>query len=59
MEHSKHLSLRLQLKDFKLLQEIAKARGIDMSDFVRQALRSEFARLNYLDDATKKALGVG
>ena len=52
------IGIRLPLKDYKLLRQIAKARGIDVSDFVRQALRSEFAELSYLDDADKKALGV-
>ena len=59
MKHvNKHLSVRLPLMDYRLLQDISKARGIDVSDFVRQALRSEFAKLSYLDDASKKALGV-
>ena len=54
----KQIGVRLPLEDYRLLKEIAKARGMDVSDFVRQALRSEFAELSYLDDADKKALGV-
>lgn len=55
---TKQIAIRLRSEDYKLLNEIANARGIDVSDFVRQALRSEFAKLSYLDDASKKALGV-
>lgn len=54
----KQIGVRLPLEDYKLLQEIANARGTDVSDFVRQAIRAEFAKLSYLDDASKKALGV-
>ena len=55
---TKQIAIRLRSEDYRLLQRIARARSIDVSDFVRQALRSEFAKLSYLDDASKKALGV-
>jgi len=55
---TKNVGIRLRPEDYRLLEHIAKARGIDKSDFIRQAIRSEFAKLGYLDDRSKKALGV-
>lgn len=55
---TKQIGVRVLKSDYELLQEIARGRGIDVSDFVRQLIRSEFAKLNYLDDDVKKALGL-
>jgi uncharacterized protein (DUF1778 family) len=55
---TKQIAVRLTPTDYRLLKEISKARGIDISDFIRQAIRSEFAKLSYLDASTKKALGI-
>lgn len=55
---TKQIGVRVVPRDYKLLQEISKGRGIDVSDFVRQLIRVEFAKLNYLGDDAKKALGV-
>ena len=41
-----------------LLDKVCKARGEDLSDFVRRAIRKELAALSFFDDDTKKALGV-
>jgi len=46
-------------KDLKeLLQNVAKARGEAVSSFIRRSIKKELARLGYLPDAEKKALGV-
>jgi len=37
---------------------ISEAKGIDASDFVREALRRRFAELAFLSQEEKKALGV-
>jgi len=55
---TKQIGVKMLPSDYDLLKEIARGRGIDVSDFVRQLIRSELARLNYFDDDTKKALGL-
>jgi hypothetical protein len=44
--------------DTILLRRICESRGEDVSDFVRRAIRSEFARLSFLKPLEKKALGI-
>jgi len=55
---TKQIGVRMLPSDYNLLKDIARGRGIDVSDFVRQLIRSELARLNYLGDDTRKALGI-
>jgi hypothetical protein len=45
-------------KDRSLLVKVCKARGEDLSDFVRLAIRKELAALSFLPDEDKKALGM-
>jgi len=52
------VGVRFAESDFKLLQEISASRGQSMSDFIRLAVKKEYARLSYLSDAEKKALGA-
>ena len=40
----------------QLLEEVSRARGEDVSDFVRRSIKRELARLGYLPDADLKAL---
>lgn len=49
---------RMQKQDVDLLKKITKARGEDLSDFVRRAVYKELAGLNYLSEEQKKALGI-
>jgi len=42
----------------KLLEKVCEARGEDVSDFVRRAVLKELARLSFLSEDQKKALGV-
>ena len=44
--------------DKKLLVKVCKDRREDISDFVRRSVMAELARLTYLPDSEKKALGV-
>lgn len=52
------IGVRVTAEDKELLEKVSKARGEDISDFVRRAFRKELASLSYLTDADKKALGV-
>jgi hypothetical protein len=45
-------------EDKELIVKVCKARGEDISDFVRRSVRKELASLGYLSDEEKKALGV-
>ncbi len=50
--------LRLEPELHDLLEKVARARGQDMADFARFAIKVELARLSYLSPDEKKALGV-
>jgi len=54
----KFLGIRFEIEVAKLLTEVSKARGEDVSDFVRRAVRKELASLSFFTDMEKKALGV-
>lgn len=49
---------RMPKEEVDLIKKVAKARGEDLSDFVRRAVKSELARLSYLTEEEKKALGI-
>lgn len=51
-------SFRARSKDIDLVEQISKSRGENRSDFIRRAIRRELARLSYLSEEEKKALGV-
>jgi len=46
--------LRITRRDKDLLEKICRARGEDPSDFIRRAMRKEFAILSYLPEEEKK-----
>lgn len=48
--------VRLNPDDKELVVKVAKARGEDLSDFVRRAIKRELARLSFLSEDEKKAL---
>lgn len=52
------IGVRVTPEDKELLEKVSKARGEDISDFVRRAFRKELASLSYLSAEDKKALGV-
>ena len=41
-----------------LVRSVAIARGEDMSDFIRRAIKVELAKLSFLSPEEKKALGI-
>jgi predicted DNA-binding protein len=57
-ELSETFAFRLSRRDAELLRKISEAKGIDASDFVREAVRRRFAELAFLSQEEKKALGL-
>ena len=55
---SGQIGVRMQPRDIRLLKDVCKARGEDVSDFVRRAIKMELARLSFLTSEEKKALGL-
>jgi len=52
------IGIRMSSGEIALLKKVSHARGEDVSDFVRRAIKSELARLSYLSSNEKKALGI-
>jgi hypothetical protein len=52
------VGVRITEEDRKLLREVCHARGEDLSDFIRRAIKTELARLSYYPQDVKKALGI-
>jgi len=52
------ITVIVPLTDRKLLDQICEARGEDLSDFVRRAIKRELASLGYASEEAKKALGL-
>jgi hypothetical protein len=49
---------RMPKKDVELVKKVSKARGEDLSDFVRRSIYKELATLSFLSNEQKKALGM-
>jgi len=49
---------RMPEEQVALLKKVSKARGEDLSDFVRRAVYKELASLSFLPEDQKKALGL-
>jgi uncharacterized protein (DUF1778 family) len=52
------IGVRVTVRDRKLLDKVCAARGEDISDFLRRAIRKELASLSFLPEDEKKALGM-
>jgi len=52
------VATRLPQEDAELLKRVCDARGENMSNFLRRALKTELARLSYYPPEVKKALGI-
>jgi hypothetical protein len=52
------IGLRIAPKDREILDKVCEARGEDLSDFVRRAIKKELAGLSFYSEDTKKALGI-
>ena len=55
---TKIVGVRFTPEDYKLLKKITEARGEDPSVFIRRAVYKELARLSFLSEERKKALGI-
>ena len=53
-----NLGVRVSTEDRELLDKVCKARGEDVSDFIRRAIRKELAELSFYPEEVKKALGM-
>ena len=53
-----NLGVRVSPEDRDLLDKVCKARGEDVSDFIRRAIRKELAELSFYPEDVKKALGM-
>jgi hypothetical protein len=49
----------MRKEDVDLVKKVCRFRGEDLSDFVRRSVKKELARLSYLSEEEKKALGIG
>jgi uncharacterized protein (DUF1778 family) len=54
----KQIVIRLTDSDYLLIKEISHKRGENISSFVRRAVRRELAQLGFLDNSTRRALGL-
>lgn len=52
------MNIKIEKKDFTLIQKVAESRGEGTADFVRLSLRKELSRLGFLSKQESKALGV-
>jgi hypothetical protein len=50
--------VRIDPRDRILIDKVCKARGEDLSDFVRLSIKKELASLSYYSDENRKALGL-
>jgi hypothetical protein len=55
---TEQIGVRMSHSEIMLLRKVSRARGEDLSDFVRRAIKTELARLSYLSPDEKKALGI-
>jgi uncharacterized protein (DUF1778 family) len=54
----KVVGARLTLEDRRFIKEACKARGENISSFLRRALKRELARMGYFSEKERKALEV-
>lgn len=55
---STQIATRFEPETCGLIRRVAEARGEDVSDFVRRAVKSELARLSFSTQFEKKSLGI-
>ena len=56
--HTLYIGTRVEPELKDLIEKVCKARGEDVSDFIRRSVRKELASLSYLPAEDKKALGI-
>jgi uncharacterized protein (DUF1778 family) len=55
---SEFITIRLGKENKSLIARVCKLRGEDISGFGRRAMLTELAKMSYLSNEQKKALGV-
>jgi len=55
---SENLSIRFSKRDLTLILKVSRTRGEDPSSFIRRAVLLELAKLGYLSQEEKQALGI-
>ena len=55
---SETIGVRVSEELRNILKKVCRARGEDVSDFVRRAILKELASLSFLPEEQKKALGI-
>jgi len=55
---SEQIGVRLKREEKHLLEKVCDARGEQVSNFVRRAVKKELASLSFYSEETKKALGI-
>lgn len=56
-QETMHLGVIIPVELHELIKRVSEARGEGISSFVRRTILQELARLSFLDDEQKKALG--
>ncbi len=57
MRRSVVYCFRIPKDDYEIIKQVAKSRRIDLADLLRELIRRELARLSYLPEEEKKAIG--
>lgn len=52
------MAFRDEEEIINLIDDVVADKGIDRSDFIREAIRKRLADLSFFSEKTKKALGV-
>ena len=52
------IGVKITAEDRILMDKVCEARGEQISDFVRRAIKKELASLSFYPKETKKALGI-
>ncbi len=55
---STQVNVRFDDQTLRIVRKVTRARGEDVSDLIRRAVKAELARLSLLSDFEKKALGI-
>ena len=53
-----YVGTRIETELKELVEKVCRARGEDVSDFIRRSIRKELASLSFLPEEDKKALGI-
>jgi antitoxin component of RelBE/YafQ-DinJ toxin-antitoxin module len=58
MNMQAYISVRIEPELKETARKVAEMRGMQLSDFVRQLIIAELAKLSFLPEENKKALGI-